>query len=100
MSNKHTPTPWELCDRGDYTDFDGDSRVILGDIDDVPRRIAVVQTDGREESEANARLMAAAPEMLIALEGVCAYLEKESIACSDIDLFNKINSALNLARGE
>ena len=48
-----TPGPWEACDRGDYGDFDGDSRVILGD----DMRVAVVQTDGRDETEANADLI-------------------------------------------
>lgn len=56
----HTPGPWCLCDRGDYADFDGDSRVILGD----GMRVAVVQTDGRPETEANAHLIAAAPDLL------------------------------------
>jgi len=59
----HTPGPWEAAERGDYADFDGDSRVILGD----DRRIAVVQDSGSIEDAANARLIAAAPDMLEAL---------------------------------
>lgn len=64
----HTPGPWEACDPGDYADFDGDSRVILGD----DRRIAVVHWKyephgGDTECDANARLIAAAPELLAAL---------------------------------
>ena len=50
LSGKATPGDWEACDRGDYGDFDGDSRVILGN----DMRVAVVQSDGREETEANA----------------------------------------------
>jgi hypothetical protein len=60
---KHTPGPWEACDQGDYSDFDGNSRVILGD----DMRIAVVQWspgDMQAESDANAHLIAAAPELL------------------------------------
>lgn len=60
----HTPGPWEAADRGDYGDFDGNSRVVLGD----DRRIAVVQHSGTDEDEANARLITAAPDMLEALQ--------------------------------
>ena len=63
---KHTPGPWEACDQGDYSDFDGNSRVILGD----DMRIAVVQWspgDMQAESDANAHLIAAAPELLAEL---------------------------------
>jgi len=67
-----TPGPWQLCDRGDYGDFDGNSRVICAPDNDeyLGMRLAVVQvSDGDffEESEANARLMNAAPEMAEAL---------------------------------
>ena len=64
--SKHTKGPWEAADRGDYSDLDGSSRVILGD----DRRIAIVQHKGDEEDEANARLIAAAPDMLEALEEI------------------------------
>ena len=60
---KHTPAPWEACNVGDYSDYDGLCRVILGD----DLRIAVVLGD-HDESEANARLIAAAPDLLAALE--------------------------------
>ena len=60
---KHTPGPWEACDVGDYGDYDGRCRVILGD----DLRIAVVLGD-HDESKANARLIAASPCLLEALE--------------------------------
>jgi hypothetical protein len=56
---KWTPGRWEAADRGDYADFDGDSRVILGD----DRRIAVVQHAGADDDEANTHLIAAAPDL-------------------------------------
>jgi hypothetical protein len=31
MTSKFTLGPWDLCDKGDYGDFDGNSQVILGD---------------------------------------------------------------------
>ena len=52
-----TPGPWEACRREDYMD---DGIVILGD----DRRIAVVNTGS------DARLIAAAPELLEALEAM------------------------------
>jgi len=63
-----TTGPWQLCDRGDYGDFDGNSRVICAPDNDeyLGMRLAVVQVsegDFFEESEVNARLMNAAPEM-------------------------------------
>lgn len=59
--SKHTPGPWEICPMGSYSDFDGQSRVICGD----DRRIAVVHAErGNKEDKANARLIAAAPELL------------------------------------
>lgn len=59
---KHTPGPWDNCAIGDYADYAGNSSVIIGD----DRRIAVVHNHGTGEDVANARLIAAAPEMLAA----------------------------------
>lgn len=52
-----TAGPWEVCKRGDYAD---DGIVILGD----DERIGVIYT------EANAALIATAPELLEALKAV------------------------------
>ena len=59
---KHTLGPWEACDVGDYGDYDGRCRVILGD----DLRIAVVLGE-HDESKANARRIAAAPDRREAL---------------------------------
>lgn len=68
---KFTRGPWEAYERGDYSDFDGNSNVIIGD----DRRIAVVQNSGTEEDDANARLIEQAPMMLDALKGLVRYVE-------------------------
>lgn len=76
MTNKHTPGPWEAADRGDYSDLRGNSRIVLGD----DRRIAIVQHSGCAEDEANARLIAAVPDLLEALRAIIthpAYAESE-----------------------
>jgi hypothetical protein len=90
----HTPGPWEACDPGDYGDFDGESRVILGD----DMRIAVVHWSPRlntSQSDANARLIAAAPDLLLAV------IELEArfghVHCYPIDL---ARAALSSALGE
>ena len=63
METKHTPGPWELCDPGDYGDYDGDCRVVLGRHMRLAVVFAGVGTAAEEQNEANARLIAAAPEM-------------------------------------
>ena len=89
MSAAHTRGPWEASDRGDYGDFDGDSRVILGD--DI--RIAAVHDTGNEEAEANARLIEAAPDMLEALE-----LRKQSDETAKAAIRNAGNARARLQR--
>lgn len=66
MSSEWTPGSWEACERGDYTDYGGNSRVIIGD----GRRIAVVQHNGTQEDEANTCLVEAAPDLAAALEAL------------------------------
>jgi hypothetical protein len=64
---RHTPGPWVLCDNGDYSDYDGDCRVIL-DSDQAQRLAIVLATKDQADRQANAALIAAAPEMLNALK--------------------------------
>lgn len=63
--SKHTPGPWIACEYGGYGDYDGKCRVVLGEGGDI--RTAVVLGFDTPENEANARLIAAAPELLEAL---------------------------------
>lgn len=51
LAGKATPGPLELCERGAYGDFNGNSRVVIGD----DRRLAVFQVSD-EETCANAEL--------------------------------------------
>ncbi len=59
---------WTLCDKGDYADFQGESRVILAD----DRRLAVVHSgsEGDKEMLSVARKMAAAGRMAEAISEV------------------------------
>lgn len=60
----HTPGPWIDGGRAGY------GRMVRAGSDAEPRWIAVVYGEGTTpEFEANARLIAAAPELLVALKG-------------------------------
>ena len=76
MAGQHTPGPWEACQPYDYGDFDGESRLVCGD----DMRIAVVHWHPHLNAEmwdANAHLIAAAPELLEALETLEAALIRD-----------------------
>ena len=98
MKSKFTRGPWEASDLGDYGDFDGNSRVILGD----DRRIAVVQVTKKDkESNANALLIAAAPDMFEALVAVlhrCNDFETEEYEGDPMGKL--VISALKKAKGK
>ena len=83
----HTPGPWTASEHGAYADYNGNSTIILGD----DLRIAVVLGSDNEETNANARLIAAAPDLLEALE---ALLE------GDFNVAEKARAAIAKAKGE
>ena len=62
----HTKGPWEASEHGAYRDYKGNNIVILGD----DLRIAVVLGYDTDETQANARLIAAAPDLLEVLEAL------------------------------
>lgn len=66
--SKHTPGPWVEAGYGDYNDYDGNCRVILGEGGDI--RTAIVLGFDNDRNRANARLIAAAPDLLAALKGL------------------------------
>lgn len=63
-------------------------------------QIAKEEDERKVKQAAEDRVRNAAPELMEALEGICAYLEKKNIVCDDIVLFNKIQTAIKLAKGE
>ncbi|TCW00440.1 hypothetical protein [Biostraticola tofi] len=71
---KGTPGPWENV--GGWVDSKGkDSKIICA--------IASVSTQEEGIQEANARLIAAAPELLEALQDMVAIVKKNSYPCPD-----------------
>ncbi|WP_329762617.1 hypothetical protein [Stenotrophomonas maltophilia] len=72
MSSKHTPGPWIVRFRAD-----GSSYISMGDPSNGPHKAAdlFLTADGGESDLADARLIAAAPELLEAL----ILLEREMV---------------------
>ncbi len=87
-----TKGPWEASDRGDYADFGGNSSVIVCE----SMRIAAVHNHGGPEGEANARLIAAAPELFEALKAAQKALDKRGVYGP---LMTLIDAALTRAAG-
>lgn len=79
MSAKHTPGPWEACKVGDYGDYDGRCLVVLGD----DMRVAVALGEDKT-AKANARLIAAAPDLLDALQDLVAMLPDPELDNDDV----------------
>ena len=74
--NKHTPAPWAVRFR-----TDGSSYISMGDPNRGPHKAAdlFLTADGGESDRADARLIAAAPELLRALQAVVN-------DCHDLDM--------------
>jgi len=88
--SKHTPGPWIAAAYGDYGDYDGKCRVILGEGGDI--RTAVVLGFNNPENAANARLIAAAPDLLEALSSLASQ-HSESDLRADPDLHAAVKRA-------
>lgn len=89
--SKHTPGPWRSCERGDYSDYHGASVVIVSPVADM--RVAVVHHHGTSEADANASLIAAAPELLAALKEVVRISNRNHAA------WDKARAAIAKAEG-
>jgi len=91
-----TPGPWDAIERGAYTDYDGNSRVIIGD----DMRICVVHHHGKARDEANARLISAAPDMYEALKELAECSQYWSDYDVPIGIHDRIVAALAKAAGQ
>lgn len=85
MAGQHTPGPWSVVVRSAYT----------GNY--------LVKEAGPEDDYANARLIAAAPELLSALTDLLRYCSEPIYETTDLlekDIFKKARAAIAKARGE
>lgn len=76
MSTKHTPGPWHADAAGQIT-AQADASLPLLDYQVALTVAPVAGTKGREIREANARLIAAAPELLEALQSIAEYWNRD-----------------------
>lgn len=99
MNAKHTPGPWE------YRPFEYDDWGVVRSADGLPVVQACVgrwskdfdkhRVNKTDPGEANARLISAAPEMLAALEEICAmgYEDKP-------ETWERVRNAIAKAKGD
>jgi hypothetical protein len=86
--NKHTPGPWQ-----DFVNDDGELIVQMG----KSHRVFVADMEGScSHCHANARLIAAAPELLQACEAALKLADE----MNEGDLYDQIKSAIAKAKGE
>ena len=86
MSKQHTPGPWKLNSKG------WDGQFIYGTDERVPdgRRFIAEVDLNYDGSEANARLIAAAPDLLDAAKLVLAWYEAENDFTKEPDLYKRV----------
>ena len=87
---------WKACDHGDYGDNGGECIAIICE----DTRIALVLGPDTQETHENAALIAAAPEMLSAVEAALALLQDPDATDTDADeLEALLKAAILKAKG-
>jgi hypothetical protein len=103
MNTKHTPGPWKA-----RKGFDSETIEVFAPNSKIkkpfqPTDLAVVQADSRE-GKANARLIAAAPELLEALEEAETYLVERGVDIRGVTgrtvILPKMRAAIAKATGK
>ena len=98
---KHTPGPWIVEDEAEIWGGQQVLAVVDGEGDEVAAAIywpAVAEIGGKAESWKNAHLIAAAPELLAALERLDWEMNERVLSYEG--LHNIIRAAILKARGE
>lgn len=98
MKTKHTPGPWK---RGSEIEGDEYACVVLGgEYNGIIARAKVDVYTTDEEAEANAKLIAAAPDLLKALQGVALWGKRRDgkfIFTTSQEQFDEFQAAINKA---
>ncbi len=92
---KHTPGPWQV---GMAFDNYGATEIAIEHMTTAGNLIIAVALDGLQGQDANARLIAAAPDMLEALKACVEFWRDVEIPC-DVDLHDKVTDAIFKATG-
>lgn len=103
MSNKHTPGPWivRVLERGDVARHPKGYKTIV-DLDQpngIGQRSAGTLIVFGDEGEANARLIAAAPEMLEALKAMADFASNQLSPEGRLNALGKMDAAIRKAEG-
>ena len=97
MSNQYTPGPWERVHAGQGS-FGGKFLITEWFVrrpgDDVAIAADVIDPETGTPSEANARLIAAAPDLLVALQAVVSVADRKTYE------FDLAHAAIRKATGE
>jgi hypothetical protein len=110
MNTKTTPGPWRTADQ--YLNHPDNARVDIlaapkSDIHSGTKvaeatyspRSSAYHVDNREEAEANARLIAAAPDLLKALNAMLTHMGMDEDDCNKLT-FDQARAAISKATGE
>ena len=106
MSNKHTPGPWTVDDDENIMAMDGALAIaVIMLAEDFPCISGDDDGEARErlqiECEANADLIAAAPDLLAALQGLMAFAPAASLTAGpELSAWIAARAAIARATGE
>lgn len=92
--SKHTPGPWYWAPKADGAVF-----IKSDDTRPLHKTVAQVASNELSAMEANARLIAAAPELLEALRDVTEYLENNRVTAREAALLRSATAAIDKAEG-
>lgn len=94
---KHTPGPWIIDE--DELSIISSGNQDLKFIVDVPADYDKTNVVGIKQRKANAQLIAAAPEMLEALESVVSHFKETGMSIEERELNNNICDLIKKAKG-
>jgi hypothetical protein len=95
--SKHTPSPWLV---GPAFDNDGAPEIIIEHQTPAGNLVIAVALPGLQGQEANARLIAAAPELLEALRDAVVLFACHAKDCTTMNWLDRAEAALTKAGGE
>lgn len=95
INSKHTSGPWDIMHKGTGRSVRVCIRASVNE-----RTVYVAETiGGLDEEETNARLIAAAPDLLGALEEIVGYAGGAETALDDEHVMERFHAAIAMAKG-
>jgi len=95
---KHTPGPWTATPS--YINL-GEWEIYGNEDGDNAQHIGSIEAEGTEQAEANARLIAAAPDLLEACESMLGFLSADTLDLRDYEqMESEVKRVIAKAKGE